>query len=368
METIIKALVRLALIPVVVWVIQLIIAFVQGIREGIQEDKEAKLQEELKMSEAAEELKVKEVDNVVQLQEEQVLLLERMAIALACPFRAVLITSKGDGESPHLQRLGCLDDEEKESLKMVLSRDFEFIFDVEEAKSVGVQMMDHIFNVKESGWGVVMTVSTQLHILTACVDLGYIQFSDYTNLVLHLIETIKNYTILQSWKDYAREFLKDEKGANLNRFLGRMLLKYQTGRLLEKEDSPWMKIPWEALKDLHYEKQFIPLENPKEYLADWHEAKGCIVSDKISVDGCRVGYMYREEPLDEDDSGWAFLEGNESEEYRANWTNDEVLSLDTICNYDPDIVPYLSEPYGSAFRRDNSGKFQKVGSWQEMRE
>lgn len=357
METIIKALVRLALIPVVVWVIQLIIAFVQGIREGIQEDKEEQRQRKLKISEVAEEPKVKEVDDMNLKQEEQVPLLEQMAIALACPFRAVLITSKGEGEFPHLQRLGCLDDEEKESLKMVLSRDFEFNFDAEAAKSIGVQMMDHIFNVKESGWGVVMTVSTQLHILTACADLGYIQFGDYTNLVFHSIETIKNCTILQSWKDYAREFLKDEKAANLNRFLGRMLLKYQTGWLLEKEDSPWTNLPWEALRDLNYEKQFIPLENPRKYLTDWHEARGCIVSDKISVDGCKVGYMYREEPVNEEDSGWVFLEGNESEEYRANWANYEVFSLDTICNYDPDIAPHLKSLYGSAFQRDKSGKF-----------
>lgn len=365
METIIKALVRLALIPVVVWVIQLTIAFVQGIREGIQEDKEANHQKELKTSEEAEEPKVKEVDDMIQVQEEQVPLLEQMAIALACPFRAVLITSKGEGESPHLQRLGCLDDEEKESLKSVLSRDFEFTFDMQDAKSVGVQMMERLFRIKENGWGVVMTVSTQLYIITACVDLGYIQFDDYINLVFHYIETIKNCNI-QSWKDYEHAFLKDEKASKLNWFFGRMVLKYQAGRLLEKEDSPWKKIPWEILRDLHYEKQFISLENPKEYLEDWNEAKGCIVSDKISVDGCRVGYMHRGEPLNEQDSGWAFLEGNESEEYKENWANAEAFHLNTICNYDPDIVPYLYEPYGSAFQRDKSGKFQKVDSWQEM--
>ena len=28
--------------------------------------------------------------------------------------------------------------------------------------------------------------------------------------------------------------------------------------------------------------------------------------------------------------------------------------------YSPNIVPYLNEPYGSIFRRDESGKFQKV--------
>lgn len=365
METIIKAFVRLALIPVVVWVIQLIMAFVQGIREGIQEDREAKRQKELKISEEAEKIKVKEMEEVTGPMDGEVSLLEQMAIALACPFRAIQISSKG--ESPHLQRLGCLDDEEKDSLKKILSRDFEFIFDVDGAKSVGAQMMEHLSDVKDSEWGIVMTVSIQLHIITACVDLGYIQFDDYINLIFHYIETIRNCN-LQSWREYANQFLKDEKASKLNRFLGRMLLKYQTGRLLEKEDSPWTNLSWDALKDLHYEKQFISLEHPREYLADWQETKGCVASDRISVDGCKVGYMYREEPHNEQDSGWVFWEGNESEEYQTNWANAEVLHLNTICNYDPDIVPYLCEPYGSAFQRDKSGKFQKVDFWKEMRE
>lgn len=39
MSLILKIIIRLALIPVVVWIIQLIIAFVQGIREGIETDR-----------------------------------------------------------------------------------------------------------------------------------------------------------------------------------------------------------------------------------------------------------------------------------------------------------------------------------------
>lgn len=34
----------------------------------------------------------------------------------------------------------------------------------------------------------------------------------------------------------------------------------------------------------------------------------CLASDKITVDGLPVGYMYREEPEEEDDSGWRFCQ------------------------------------------------------------
>ena len=51
-----------------------------------------------------------------------------------------------------------------------------------------------------------------------------------------------------------------------------------------------------------------------ENLIDWNEpnGEGCIVSDRITKEGFKVGYMYREAP-DEDnpDSGWRFLAGNE---------------------------------------------------------
>lgn len=47
-----------------------------------------------------------------------------------------------------------------------------------------------------------------------------------------------------------------------------------------------------------------------ENLIDWEEpnGEGCLVSDKITKEGYKVGYMYREKP-DEGvpDSGWRFL-------------------------------------------------------------
>ena len=50
----------------------------------------------------------------------------------------------------------------------------------------------------------------------------------------------------------------------------------------------------------------------------------CFATDRITVDGCPVGYMYREEPDDEVDSGWRFVAGDESESYMDDPNNSEV--------------------------------------------
>ncbi|MBC8535324.1 DUF2185 domain-containing protein [Clostridiales bacterium BX7] len=97
----------------------------------------------------------------------------------------------------------------------------------------------------------------------------------------------------------------------------------------------------------------------RELLTDWEGPTGCIATDRILVDGCEVGYMYRERP-DEDrpDSGWRFTAGDESDEYMDDPANSEVYQLNTICNYDPDIIPLLDSPYGTAYWRDEDGEFQ----------
>ena len=59
------------------------------------------------------------------------------------------------------------------------------------------------------------------------------------------------------------------------------------------------------------------------------------------------------------DSGWRFLAGDEPDEYLNDPVNLGVYSLNTVCNYDPDIIPLLRAPYGTAYYRDETGKFKK---------
>lgn len=83
----------------------------------------------------------------------------------------------------------------------------------------------------------------------------------------------------------------------------------------------------------------------------------CIATDRITVDGLSVGYMYREAPRDPDDSGWCFFAGDEPQEYVDNSDNLTIYNVNTIANYDREIIPFLDKPVGTAWTRDASGKF-----------
>lgn len=103
---------------------------------------------------------------------------------------------------------------------------------------------------------------------------------------------------------------------------------------------------------------FLAIEVKK--LIDWNEpnGEGCIVSDTITKEGWKVGYMFRDEPVEtQPDSGWRFLKGDENDEYTNKNENHHVFALNTICNYDPDIIPYLKSPIGTHLIRTNDNKF-----------
>lgn len=99
-----------------------------------------------------------------------------------------------------------------------------------------------------------------------------------------------------------------------------------------------------------------------EQLAEGHGA--CIASDKITVDGHPVRFMYREEPIHDVDSGWRFLSGLESEDYMADSANHAFYDCNTIANYDRSIIPYLEEPPGSVFEKPpDAAEFARVTDW-----
>ena len=78
---------------------------------------------------------------------------------------------------------------------------------------------------------------------------------------------------------------------------------------------------------------------------------GCFASDRIVVDGLKVGYMYRELPDKDVLSGWTFMAGDESQEYADDPDHWAIYDVNTICNYDPAIIPYHGEVYGTALGR-----------------
>lgn len=88
---------------------------------------------------------------------------------------------------------------------------------------------------------------------------------------------------------------------------------------------------------------------------------GCFATDMITVEGRKVGYMYREEPRNDQDSGWIFTAGQESQDYMGDADNHGIYDVNTVANYDPDIIPFLDAPVGTAFEREGpSGGFTQV--------
>ncbi|RYE05444.1 MAG: DUF2185 domain-containing protein [Sphingobacteriales bacterium] len=88
---------------------------------------------------------------------------------------------------------------------------------------------------------------------------------------------------------------------------------------------------------------------------------GCLATDKITIDGMTVGYMYRETPNHELDSGWRFFSGTEDQDYIDDLTNTLVYSINTIANYDPAIIAYLDLPFGTELERiENSNQFDII--------
>lgn len=88
---------------------------------------------------------------------------------------------------------------------------------------------------------------------------------------------------------------------------------------------------------------------------------GCIASDRITVDGLPVMYMYRENPKNEMDSGWRFLSGTEDDEYMSHAEYHTVYDVNTIANYDPTIVTLLNAPIGSEFEKlDEHSQFTLI--------
>jgi hypothetical protein len=80
----------------------------------------------------------------------------------------------------------------------------------------------------------------------------------------------------------------------------------------------------------------------------------CMASDRITLDGKRVGYMYREDPSEKHDSGWRFFSGDESIAYTENPENFAFYDVNTIANYDRSIVPLLEVTAPCAFERGDS--------------
>ena len=146
-------------------------------------------------------------------------------------------------------------------------------------------------------------------------------------------------------------------------------LEYDISEMMGEDEITDMASQVEMLRKELYEASgrnrnyHVKAEDVKDLLPDWEGADGCIATNRITVEGCKVGYCYREKPDGGWDSGWRFTAGDESEAYMDDPNNAGIYKLNTICNDDPDIIPLLNTPAPCAFERDENGVFQQIKNW-----
>lgn len=168
--------------------------------------------------------------------------------------------------------------------------------------------------------------------------------------------------IFENWVDYAVSLICGElywdfrQGAKMPQLEQGLELWLRLTRQLLEENGAWGSGMWYVPPR---EKEYkLWASEMKEYLPDWQGPAGCFATDEITVAGKKVGWCYREKPSGEyPDSGWRFFSGEESEAYVNDPSHTSVYHLNTICNYDPDILPLLTAPYGTAYGRGEDGKF-----------
>ena len=146
-------------------------------------------------------------------------------------------------------------------------------------------------------------------------------------------------------------------------------LSYDISDMMGEDEITDMAYQVEMLRKELYEASgrnrnyHVKAEDVKDLLPDWEGADGCIATNRITVEGCKVGYCYREKPDGGWDSGWRFTAGDESEAYMDDPNNAGIYKLNTICNDDPDIISLLNTPAPCAFERDENGVFQQIKDW-----
>jgi hypothetical protein len=97
----------------------------------------------------------------------------------------------------------------------------------------------------------------------------------------------------------------------------------------------------------------------KDSLVEKYLAR-CFVTNRVLKEGRPVGYLCREQPEEEKDSGWRVMAGDESDAYMDDAANIAYVSLGAVLNCDDSILSLLEAPVGAEYERDADGGFVAV--------
>ncbi|MES2205530.1 MAG: DUF2185 domain-containing protein [Pseudomonadota bacterium] len=119
------------------------------------------------------------------------------------------------------------------------------------------------------------------------------------------------------------------------------------------------------IKDLYYQDHIefqechiidTDLDDPVPSIVNKY-LKRCFVTNNILYEGQAVGYLYREESDNKDDSGWRFTTSHETDEYMNDSNNSSYVSLGAVLRIDDSFISLLDLATGAAFIKNTEGVF-----------
>ena len=102
--------------------------------------------------------------------------------------------------------------------------------------------------------------------------------------------------------------------------------------------------------------QKILARDPKDFQRFLPDVGVGFVSDRIAVDGKRVHHMVHSQEDDSGISGWFCLAGDEDQEYMQDPKNFSKMTLNSIVNFDPEVISFLTYPKGTEVSRGSDGR------------
>ncbi len=125
-------------------------------------------------------------------------------------------------------------------------------------------------------------------------------------------------------------------------------------------DDDIRKLDCEGIPDEESVKVFLSIKDAFEPMVERKNMMSQIVmvSKKVREGGYKIGYGTRDEPVDDRDSGWFFSVGDETDEYINDTGNIEIWSVNSALMYEPALMEFITEPYGTAIVRVSSDKFE----------
>ena len=205
------------------------------------------------------------------------------------------------------------------------------------------------------GWD----VSLGIDIMREAVFCDYFEEPTADKMLADIVKPVLK--TFDNWVEYALSVVAGgtytaykNSNFNIDEAVGNFdYLLEKVDRLFNDDDvHVWRVFNW------YKKKEYFPTLDVKNLKTLVKSEQGCFVSDRISIDGEKPCFVYREEPFKNfPDSGWRFFAGDESKEYMADREKSNIFQLNVIANFDDSIIPLLDAEVNTAFIRKHDEDF-----------